>query len=791
MGQIIATLSEMHSGQVKVPLDTLTTIIVVPDAVQCEIVGKLFDPGKTFLWLDRAVEELRYVHRLAARLASGKDVLIVVHTDPLRDAGKSEQLSRDRAAMVSAWFEGDVQTWLDNYADSVPKQERWGAREDHRMLAALGDFGAVSEDERPKNADPRYDALVRGFQRSRGFTDDGIAGPVTRKQLVQEYFALAQVTDEFVPVPPRGEAVKANVNLAQHGAGPHFSIADAESKRQAALSAAKSQSAESSKNASSSGGASNGAPPNNADADTSSPPQPAEHARLDFFFFFNQDGMDPAPGNADGEEFLEWVALAAGGHKRFRITALDTEGKGYLQLLDKTERAMHAQCPYRLSGPEVLEGLTDSRGIVSVAGLLVGDYILELERTFFAGTDDEFTDRYQTSLVVLPTERTMPQVRLLGAVPRVELARLRGLLFDTNKAFLLPSALEDLKTIRMLYEQHNPGKLLVVGHTDTTGDASINDPLSLERAEAMLAYLRDDVAGWEKFYGSSIPESRRWGATEDQHLLGAVLAKEEQALPHTDGIKAFQRRSELQDDGIVGPKTRKALIAAYMALDGAQLDTEALRIEATAHGCGQNFPLDDSGAALEEDAKEEKADAQDRRVELFFFDAEFGIVPKPNGKNSKAGSREYPRWRDAAERIHDGVLTERDLRHVEVVLRDQRRAVIADAEVDLQAPGWSESARTDANGLLSFDVPRRIVEVSLCVAQDTHVLRFQELDPLPSVRGVQSRLLALGYDSGPLTGKLGGTTVAAIRAFQRDQKLRVDGVAGPKTCAALRAAFGT
>src|SRR5690606_4305958 len=153
--------SELRSGQVKVPLDTRTKIIVVPDALQCEIVGKLFDNGKTFLWLDRAREGLRYAHRLAVRAAADKDVLIVVHTDALSDASKSEQLSRDRAAMVAAWFEGDVDTWLDQYAASVPKTERWGAREDHHMLRALGDFIAVSDEERPTNADARYDALVR------------------------------------------------------------------------------------------------------------------------------------------------------------------------------------------------------------------------------------------------------------------------------------------------------------------------------------------------------------------------------------------------------------------------------------------------------------------------------------------------------------------------------------------------------------------------------------------------------------------------------------------------------
>ena len=39
--------------------------------------------------------------------------------------------------------------------------------------------------------------------------------------------------------------------------------------------------------------------------------------------------------------------------------------------------------------------------------------------------------------------------------------------------------------------------------------------------------------------------------------------------------------------------------------------------------------------AAPEDAAEDQVD---RRVELFFFDTEFGIVPKPPGKNSPKGS---------------------------------------------------------------------------------------------------------------------------------------------------------
>lgn len=50
---------------------------------------------------------------------------------------------------------------------------------------------------------------------------------------------------------------------------------------------------------------------------------------------------------------------------------------------------------------------------------------------------------------------------------------------------------------------------------------------------------------------------------------------------------------------------------------------------------------------------------------------------------------------------------------------------------------------------------------------------------------IQTRLLALGYDPGPPDGIAGRRTQAAIRAFQRDQQLDVDGIAGPATRARL------
>jgi len=71
--------------------------------------------------------------------------------------------------------------------------------------------------------------------------------------------------------------------------------------------------------------------------------------------------------------------------------------------------------------------------------------------------------------------------------------RLVGAFFDTNKCFLLPSAMTGIRKLVAVYDKHPKGEMLIVGHTDTSGDPSYNDPLSLERAEAVKAYLTDDV----------------------------------------------------------------------------------------------------------------------------------------------------------------------------------------------------------------------------------------------------------------------------------------------------------
>ena len=58
-----------------------------------------------------------------------------------------------------------------------------------------------------------------------------------------------------------------------------------------------------------------------------------------------------------------------------------------------------------------------------------------------------------------------------------------------------------------------------------------------------------------------------------------------------------------------------------------------------------------------------------------------------------------------------------------------------------------------------------------------------------STRDLQEKLTLLGYEPGPIDGRVGPKTRAAIRAFQQDSDLAVDGIVGPRTRAALDTAL--
>lgn len=325
-------------------------------------------------------------------------------------------------------------------------------------------------------------------------------------------------------------------------------------------------------------------------------------------------------------------------------------GKIFVELFDKSGRMRHAKRTFEVSGPQSFTGTTDAQGRILREELPAGDYTLSLALDFFEGAPDATIDIVDLPLVVRTSSTVEPQVRRVGVVPRSIMARM-NMFFNTNKAFLLPSALPSVEALSQLYMDNAPCKLLVVGHADTRAGKETNDPLSLERAQATVAYLKDDVDAWFKFYSHS-NDKRRWGKVED-HLMISAMPDFVSKPKGENEVRFFQRTRGLKVSGQADAPTRRALILEYMALDSSSLADFASEIEVVAHGCGENFPLDDSGNSLDKNPADQKRDPGDRRVELFFFDAEFGITPKPPGDNSGPGSPEYPLWRERVEKVVD------------------------------------------------------------------------------------------------------------------------------------------
>ena len=251
----------------------------------------------------------------------------------------------------------------------------------------------------------------------------------------------------------------------------------------------------------------------------------------------------------------------------------------------------------------------------------------------------------------------MPRATVGGAPVRLDLdqshtiivpvgaacVRLEGMSFALNKAFLLPSALEGIRLLRHMYESMPQAELLVVGHTDRSGSAGRNASLSLQRAEAIVAFLADDADAWLRFYDDAMDYSRRWGEAEDIEMLRSLprdhapyYGPHHETHSYEAAIIRFQEAHLLEPTGKADVATRRALIADYMALDGTTLPAET---KVLAHGCGESFPRVDTADG--------EAAQENRRVEVFFF-AE-GVDPRPGASTSDSSSTDYAAWLERVE----------------------------------------------------------------------------------------------------------------------------------------------
>lgn len=289
---------------------------------------------------------------------------------------------------------------------------------------------------------------------------------------------------------------------------------------------------------------------------------------------------------------------------------------------------------------------------------------------------------------------TIGKAQQVELPPEVTRVRLTGMLFENDRTFLLPSAMEGIRGLVDLYKQHPKLEGVITGHTDRLGDAEYNRALSAERAQSMAHYLRDEIEPWLRCYQGS-PSSQPWGTREDQHMLSAVKDSAGQPYyagevhgaldpPTQDAARRFQHDHGLAEDGFPGPDTRRALITEYMALDGTSLPPTAVMLQL---GCGENHnevPTEDG-----------VVEPENRRVEIFLFDPG---PPDPGAPSRCPGQGcPYEAWKRRATKTID--FDHPDDSHVSltVLTKDRRGVSVPKATVEIRGPVESDG-RTNASG---------------------------------------------------------------------------------------------
>ena len=135
-------------------------------------------------------------------------------------------------------------------------------------------------------------------------------------------------------------------------------------------------------------------------------------------------------------------------------------------------------------------------------------------------------------------------------------------------------------------------------------------------------------------------------------------------------------------------------------------------------------------------------------------------------------------------------------RKLELRMQDASGDPIADVPYVLLVGEKKLEGTTSSDGLIQHDLPWDAASATLEMNGVERTLRIGDLNPMADtddrgVTGVQSRLQNLGYSPGRVDGIHGKRTTAAIKSFQSDHAMTVDGLVTDALISRLREVHGS
>ncbi|HEY3835174.1 MAG TPA: C2 family cysteine protease, partial [Bryobacteraceae bacterium] len=363
-------------------------------------------------------------------------------------------------------------------------------------------------------------------------------------------------------------------------------------------------------------------------------------------------------------------------------------------------------------------------------------------------------------------------------------------------------------------------------HADPVGGDDFNKKLSGRRAIAIYALLTRRTDLWEQLHSAPLGNDD-WGKSAIGTMLGEL------GFSGAGAIQAYQASKGLAGSGQADAATRALLFADYMdSLCGADfvLDPEDdfLARGQDAQGKGDyqgcsDFNLNRIFSQQESQTFDQAdnhllrniANAPNRRVMALLFQPGIYVNPLrwpcPRASEGVGGClkrfwsdsserrrqqsvrREYQQTQDTfACRFYDRITSDSPCERrnsvtekvFQLQIRDHERNPLPNCAYTLTLQGKQTTGSTDDSGFIEFQT---CVDGAGELKVNEQVYKLTFSDSLPNdVRHTQGLLNALGFNAGPLDGRLGRRTEDALKSFQRTHELRVTGKIDPPTSKALR-----